>query len=210
MPLKLFKEDNIMKHTSKEFTRKEIHRIATAYSTGKYTYYDFLDEHPGCLKSTFYDIISKAVVESIVSDSTMEAIEIMAVANSSNKMEDISKKFANEVAHRGRKCNAIRRVKRNSYIPPKSTAVKWIDEYLSTQDSKVEFCKSHYMTTKLFDRTLKNAIIKSWIRLDVVERLRQKAYHFYDEQKVNKTFDALVSMRKQLKTSKSKKAKVEQ
>lgn len=199
-----------MKHTSKDFSRKEIHRIATTYSTGKYTYYDFLDEYPGCLKSTFYDIISKSVVESIVSDATMEAIEVVAVNDSYNRMKDISEELANDAAYRGRKCNSNRRKRRDSYIPQKHTAIEWINEYLSTQDSKVEFCKSHYMTTKLFDRTLKNAIIKSWIRLDVVERLRQKAYHFYDEQRVNKTFDALVSMRKQLKTSKSKKAKVEQ
>lgn len=199
-----------MKHTSKEFTRKEIHRIATAYSTGKYTYYDFLDEYPGCSQSTFYHIINRSIIECIVSDDIMRHIEIVAVSNSYNKLLEISKEDAKAAAHRGQDCNTIRRKIRDSYIPQKHTAIEWINEYLSTQDSKVEFCKSHYMTTKFFGRTLKNAIIKSWIRLDVVEKLRQKAYHFYDEQKVDKTFDALISMRKQLKTSKSKKAKVEQ
>lgn len=202
-----------MKHTAKDFSRKEIHRIATAYSTGKYTYIDFLDEYPGCSRSTFYDIISKAVVESIVSDATMEAIEVVAVNNSHDRMENISEQFANDVACRGRKCNSNRRKRRESYIksyiPQKHTAIEWINECIATQGSIIEFCKSHYIPVQLFNRAFKNAIIKYWIRLDVIEQLRQKAYRFYDKQSIDRTFDILISGRKQLKSSKSKKAKKE-
>lgn len=190
-----------MAYTAKDFSRGQIHNIAKSYSTGKYSYHDFMNEF-GCSQGTFYSVINRAIVESIVSDSIMEAIETVAVANSACKVDD---ETANEqlvigAIYRGKHCNTRRRLKRASYVCSKKETIFLIEQYLASNEPKAKFCEKFYITTKLFDRSLKHAIIYSWINLTVVNQLRKRAYLFYDHSKVDKLFDTCIELRNQDKS----------
>lgn len=184
--------------TVKDFSRKQVHDIAKSYSTGKYSYHNFMDEF-GCSQNTFYSVINRAIVESVVSDSIMEAIEAVAVGNSACKVDDetANEQLVISAIHRGKHCNTRRRLKRASYVCTKKEAIFLIEYYLASNEPKAKFCKKFYITTKLFDRTLKHAIIYSWINLPVVNQLRQRAYLFNDPSKVDKLFDTCIELRKQ-------------
>lgn len=189
-----------MSYTARDFSRKQIYEIARLYSTGKYSYHDFMKEY-GCSQKIFYAIINRAIIESIVPNEMMEAIELVAVSNSTCKMESESKdlEFIRGVEYRGKRSAICRRVKRHSYICPKKEAVLLINQYINSPEPKGEFCNHFFITPKLFDHTLKHSIIHGWITLRTVELLRQKAYSFNDMVKVDKLFDALLDLRKQRK-----------
>lgn len=187
-----------MAYTAKDFSREQIYDVAKAYSTGKYSYHDFMNEF-GCSQNTFYSVINRAIVESVVSDSIMEAIETVAVSNSACKVDDetSNEQWVVRIIHRGRHCNTRRRLKRAFYVCSKKETIFLIEQYLASAEPKAKFCEKFYITTKLFDRSLKHAIIYSWINLTVVNQLRQRAYLFYDHSKVDKLFDTCIELRKQ-------------
>lgn len=189
-----------MSYTARDFSRSQIYSIAKSYSTGNYSYHDFMKEF-GCSQKTFYAIINRAIVESIVSDKMMEAIEVVAIFNSTCKLESETKdlELVQGVAYRGKRSAICRRVKRLSYICPKKEAVLLIKQYINSPEPKIEFCKHFFITPKLFDRTLKHSITHGWITLETVELLRQKAYLFNDTAKVDKLFNELLDLRKQYK-----------
>lgn len=189
-----------MSYTARDFSRKQIYEIAKLYSTGNYSYQDFMKEF-GCSHNTFYAIINRAIIESIVSNEVMKAIELVAVFNSTNKLESETKdlELVRGVEYRGKRSAMCRRVKRLSYICPKKEAVLLIKQYINSPKPKVEFCKHFFITTRLFDRTLKHSIIYGWITLKTVELLRQKAYLFNDIAQVDEFFNELLDLRKRCK-----------
>lgn len=193
----------MQKFTAKDFSREEIYKIAEAYSTGKYTYHNFMKVY-GCNKKTFYTIINWAVVKCIVPDEIVRDIEIVSTTNSYNKANNLfsSNEDTIKFAKRGMNCNKLRLLKRNNYIFPKSETISLINDYISSPDSKMKFCKSHYMTTKVFDNSLKEAIVKGWITLATVEKLRTKACMFNKHADVDELFNRLIFQRKQYKISK--------
>lgn len=177
--------------TAKDFSRKEIYQIALSYSKGTYTYHNFIEEF-GSSQNTFYTIINWAIVKGVVPDDVVTAIDALAVWNSSDKVESISKaSCVEDVIARGKRCNKLRRLKRLQYTFPKSEAVKLVKEYISSPLSKHEFCKQNYMTTSVFGRTLKKAIIQHWIGIKEVEKLREKAYKFNNKEFVDAVFNSL-------------------
>lgn len=189
-----------MSFTARDFSRKQVYEIAKAYSSGTYSHHDFTKEY-GCSQNTFYSVINRAIIEGIVSDEIMEVIELVAVANSTFRMQDETsdQQLVANVAHRGKHANMCRRVKRHYYICSKKETCSLITQYISSPEPKAKFCKQFYITQKLFDRTLKHAIIYSWIPLNTVEQLRQKSYLFNDHEKVDQLFDSCIALRKQNK-----------
>ena len=197
----------LITRTAKDFSRKEIFRIAQAYSTGRYSYIDFYNEY-GCSPSTFYKILECAVTKCIVSDEIAEKIGITAVSNSRSKLEDTcpdDSDLPRQAANRGRASNKSRFLKRADYVLTRSEAIDAIDDYVSSPDSMEKFCEKYFITPKAFSRTIRTAILSGWIPLKRVENLRQKAYQFNASKPVDRTFDVLIRERKKRqKAAKSK------
>lgn len=181
--------------TARDFSRKEIYEIALNYSKGTYTYRNFIEEF-GSSQDTFYTIINWAVVKGIVPNSVVTAIDEVAILNSSEAIDSISKaSCVQDIIVRGRRCNKLRRLKRREYTLPKSEAIKIIQKYAACELSKKDFCKQNYMTEAVFGRTLKKAIVQKWISIKMAEQLRQKAYRFNNKEKVDSLFNLLIHIR---------------
>lgn len=191
------------KRTAKDFSRREISLIASAYSTGNYTYHNFIKEY-GSTQLTFYAIIDSAITKCIVPDRIVEAIEKIGSTNSFNKVRELSsdEEVASMAASRCTKANRNRRARRNTYVFPKSEAISLVSKYLASPLPKLEFCKENYMTDRVFDRTLKKAIMEGWVTLSDVESLRKKAYQFNEKGLVDKVFNAMIARRNQYKMGK--------
>lgn len=193
------------KRTVKDFSRKEIHGIAMLYSDGLYTYHDFCDQY-NASQNTFYSILSRAVVEWIVSDDVADRIKHVSAANSVLKVEVISKngKKASNAGQRGLQAWDKRFIKREHFQFPKSEAKKIAEDYAESPLPKYDFARESYMPVRLLSQTLKRAIIFNWVSDSLVEALESKALCYNDKEKVTKFFDSLWAIRKENKRQKRK------
>ncbi len=191
--------------TVKDFSRKEIHGIAMLYAEGLYTYHDFVSQYMAS-QSTFYSILSKAVIEQIVPDDVAEDIKNVSAANSVLKVETISKngKKASDAGQRGLRAWKKRLIRRQNFQFPKQEAIKIAENYAKSPLPQKDFSRENYMPVKLLSQTLKRAIILNWIPDSLVEELRQKALIYNDQERVNRFFDLLSRARKENKCQKRK------
>jgi len=166
------------KKTAKEFSRRQIWKIATDYAKTEYKYScDYYQREFQISKWTFYTILEKAVVEHIVDMETVELMAIKARYNSSIKAGEAG-------AERSRKHYDYLKRKRALYRMSKKQATKWTIQYAESKLNKKEFAKRSCITTQLLDVTIKEAIERSWVSDEIVGKLKEKSLLQYNSQRV--------------------------
>ena len=191
--------------TVKDFSRKKVYEIATLYSEGLYTYHDFCSEYDAS-QTTFYAVLSRAVVEQIVSYDVAESIKHVSASNSVQKVEVISRngKKANDAGQRGLRAWKKRFIRRERFQFPKKEAIEIAEAYAESPLSQQEFGEQNYIPVKLLSQTLKRAIILNWIPDGLVESLEYKALIHNEKEKVTALFDDLWKIRQENKRQKRK------
>ena len=183
------------------FSRKQIFQIAKAYALSDYSHVHFEKEFH-CSSHTFYKLLHLAVEQCIVDDRLAQKIMEKASENSRKKMleKSGSKEAADCAAARVRKSWQKEIKQRRFFTFTKKDTQKIVTQYATNSLSKNEFCKRNYISPVLFDRTLKKAIINSWISDELVAKLLLKAEQFHGKCKADSFFQALIQKRNMSKS----------
>jgi len=152
-----------------DFSRAQIEKIATEYAMSEPAY----DHSPFELaydisKSTFYNLLDKAIIESIVGEGIARKIGQKASMNSSVKA-------GRNAGIRSKIHNANLMKKRETFTFSKVEAKKVATKYAKSSLNKEAFCKSNCITKKLFDNALVRAIAECWIDDKTYEAIKSKA-----------------------------------
>lgn len=189
------------KKTLRQFSRKQIFEIAVAYSTGTYTYHDFLKQYPECSQHQFYTILHLSVDKAIVSEQIARKIQNVAVISSMQKAEDNNADFHSVEAIRRRVSNSWERRIRvmQCFCFSKNEAKKLVDDYSKSPLPKKEFCSQNCIDPKLFDRTVIEAVILNWVSDKCFDRLYSKALATNNTNSVEHLFMQLSKRRNEVK-----------
>lgn len=189
------------KKTLRQFSRKQIFEIAVAYSTGTYTYHDFLKQYPECSQHQFYTILHLSVYKSIVSEQIARKIQNVAVISSMQKAEDNNADFHSVEAIRRRVSNSWERRIRvmRCFCFSKNEARNLVEDYSHSPLSKKEFCSQNCINPVLFDKTVIEAVILNWVNDECFNRLYSKALSFNNAEMVEHLFTQLSKRRNEVK-----------
>lgn len=156
-------------------SRKMVHQIAAEYANSHYDCScSYFTRKYSISKSTFYNLLKKAIKEGIVSDRTAKLIAEKSSYNSYLKAGEPGK-IRSEKYHRWLF------QQRSTFLLSITQSRKLAEEYANSHLPKAEFCKSFLITTELFDRTLNRAIIECWISDDVFNMLKQKSFRIHGD-----------------------------
>ena len=169
----------------KDFSRAQLYKIAFQYATSEHNFsHSYFENECQISKSTFYNILKKAVVENIVPDNIVEKMAKKAVYNSSLRAGTAGRQ-------RSERYYSSLRQKRRVYMLPKKKAIDLTESYAESKLTKIEFCKRNYITPKLFDRTLLKAIIENWVSDDIFEKLQKKSIQKNSKRDVTEFWEKL-------------------
>ena len=183
--------------TAKNMSRELIYRLAVAY-VDRYASFDVTDklcDEYSISKQTFYRVLGKAIVEGIVGDDTALIMAEKAKANTEMK---VGKKG---VARTKRRYFHLME-QRKTYQFPKKEATLWTMKYADSELDKKEFCIRNRITTKLFDRTVRTAIVEDWVLDEVVEKLKSKSLARFSDEKTKQFWQKLEQLRNENKNHK--------
>lgn len=137
----------------KDFSRMEIKQIAEEYANEPVSQSYFTKKY-NISRSTFYDILNKAVIEHIVSYDTVINMKNRAILNVENKFEKTIG-TSKILLHYGRIIS-----KRDSFIFSKNKRVKILRDFANRDPkiSKTKFCEINFIDTKLLDKMIIQAI----------------------------------------------------
>lgn len=153
----------------KDFSRQQISSIAIEYaSTPLMQSHLYYEKKYGISKATFYNILEKAIIESIVNEEIAKNIAKKAEKNSYKK----AGKFA---AARTKHHQEKLLLQRKEFKFSRKNAKKIAISYSKTRINKEEFCKANLIPTKLFDDALFEAIVQNLIDDKCYERIKNKA-----------------------------------
>ncbi len=187
------------------FSRKQIGEIALAYSTGTYSYHAFLHQYPNCNQHNFYTLLHIAVEKAIVPESVARKIQEIAVANSVQKAQE-TYTDPNYVAYiQIRIFNSWERriIKSKIFKFSKKEGKIFVQNYSKSTLSKSEFCTANCISKALFESTLIDAVIYSWIDDECFDALYHKEIqHSHHPENVEHFFWQLTKARNRNKTSK--------
>lgn len=157
------------KRTAKDFSRKQIWRVATnyAFTSNEYSH-EYYEREFEISTGTFYTLLKKAVIENIVDDEIVELMSRKAKYNASLHAGESGEK-------RSEKHYEYLKKKRAIYVLPKDEAIKITMKYCDTVRSKKEFARENCITVKLLDRTIMKSIVESWVSDEIVMRLKKKS-----------------------------------
>lgn len=188
------------------FTRRQIAKIAIAYSNGNYTRFDFISEFYYADQHTFYTILHLAVDKRIVSEKVAKQIQRTAVINSAQKAKasGFSKDYISRVESKvfnswQRRIEAAR-----SFNFSKRDAKTLVTNYSKANISFNAFCQKNCIERELFWNTIVNAIVYNWIDDECFDELYAKALLEGDSEKVEHLFYQLTKRRKENKASKKR------
>jgi len=175
--------------TSKYFSRKKIWEIASQYARTEAEYSrDYFSREYAISYSTFYTLLERAVVESIVDEQTVLQMAKKAANNAAAKAGTGAKqRSADHYKH------LI--LKRKVYMLPKIEAMEFTVKYAYSAYDKKTFCKENFIDTKLFDRTLYKAIIDNWVTFEVVEKIKTKSIQNNGAENVSAFWEQLLAFR---------------
>ena len=177
------------KRTAKEFSRKKVWEIATQYARTLSAYSrDYYSREYGINYSTFYSLLERAVVESIVDEETVRDMAIKAGNNAAGKAGEGARK-------RSEKHYEYLLLKRNMYMLPKTESIEYSIKYAYSAYDKQRFCEANFIDTKLFDRMLYKAIVESWVSDEVVAKLQAKSLQKDNSEKVLVFWEQLIDFR---------------
>jgi len=171
------------KTTARQLSRSEVWDVATRYAGQvKYSHTDFEMAYNSS-RSNFYAVLDRAVIENIVDTQTVENMEKKAARNAENK--------AGEAGRRRTKNHyAYLKSKRREFLLPKKDAIHMTEMYARSVYNKKTFCREHYISEQLLNRSIKKAVIENWVAESVVKQLKEKStnqnpgaqtYKFWDE-----------------------------
>lgn len=153
----------------KDFSRKQIREIATVYATTELACnYSYFEKEYEISETTFYNILKKAIIESIVDDEIAKQIGRKTEKNS-------AKKAGKGAGIRSRRHQEDLLLKRKAFKMKKSEAIKIAIRYSKSNFNKKQFCLVNIITIKLFDDALVRAITENWVDDECYERIKSKA-----------------------------------
>lgn len=179
--------------TTREFSRAQIWEIANFYAASSYWHSaEFFANEYNITTANFYRILHRAVEECIVDDGTVYKIAKKSAYNSEVK--------AGEYARKRSEKNYKQLIKkRQEYMLPKDEAIRLINKYANSDDGKRTFLLKVYMTPSLFDRTIKEGIIKSWVSDEVVTKLKEKSLNKHNDKATLEFWEKLLKLRNENK-----------
>lgn len=189
------------------FTRKQICEIAIAYSSGNYSYQNFLQQYSNCNQHSFYTILHVAVEKAIVSEDIARKIQKVAMSNSAQKAQEKYSDPSYVACIKSRIFNSWEKriMKARNFRFSKKEAKTLIENYSNSKLSKSEFCKVNCITLVLFDATMTDAIISNLIDDACFDRLYDKAMlQSSNSPNVEHLFWQLTKARKRNKASNTK------
>lgn len=153
----------------KDFSRKQIREIATVYATTELACnYSYFEKEYEISEATFYNILKKAIIESIVDDNIAKQIGRKTEKNS-------AKKAGRSAGLRTRRHQEQLLQKRKEFKMKKGEAIQTAIRYSKSTFNKKQFCIVNIIAIKLFDDALVRAIIEKWIDDECYERIKSKA-----------------------------------
>lgn len=179
--------------TAKNFSRKQIWEIATEYANTNCAYSrDYFSREYDISYNTFYKLLERAVIESIVDEATILRMADKSAHNSDDKAGEGARK-------RSQKHYKYLMLKRNVYILPKKEAIVLTTNYANSVLAKSAFLRNNFMDRKIFDRTVYKAVLENWVSDEVVEMLKSKSLRYDSSEKVQKFWDQLLKYRNENK-----------
>jgi len=174
----------------KDFSRAQIKKIATEYARSEPACnHSYFEREYEISDSTFYNLLNKAIIESIVDEEIARQIGEKASRNSTVK----AGKYAGV---RSKIHNEHLLLKRKNFRFPKKEAKEIVIKYSESSLSKEKFCEKNCITKKLFDNAMIRAITQNWITNKCYKRLKSKAIKNHDDSpEVYELFQKLDEMR---------------
>ena len=184
----------------KDFSRREIKEIAEEYANTPYkkSCEHFMEEY-NISESTFYNVLHKAVVESIVSTTFARMIQNKAAANSERHGGINAKK---------RTFNAYEHLinKRTGFRFKVAEGKKLVLKYIYSEATIEVFACDNCVNLLLLKRALRDAVVFSWITNNQVKLLEEKTRKQKGEA-MEEGFKKLLEKRKAYKEWKKSKKK---
>lgn len=158
-----------MKRTIKQLSRYEMLVIATEYANTSYSVSgDFFSERYEVSKNTFYSILHKVIIESIVTLDIAKQIAKKATYN--------TKKHGGEGAERRTFRVYENDIKlRESFRFGREEAKKWTEKYADSIENIETFCRRNFLNIIIFKRALFDVITYAWVTPEYIEKLMSKA-----------------------------------
>lgn len=158
----------------KDFSRQQIAKIATQYAKTDYDCdHNFFEKQYHISSGTFYRLLDKAVVASVVSAKTVERMQKKAANNSGFKAGTAAKK-------RSKNHYAELKAKRQIYLPSKKEMVAFTEAYAESELNKKDFAYVNFIDWHLFDRILYHVISNHMISKETFGKLKAKAFEIYE------------------------------
>lgn len=154
----------------KDFSRKKIREIATEYAMTSSAYnHGYFEQEYEISEATFYNILCKAIVESIVNDEIAKCI--------SKKSEENSREKAGVYAGaRTKRHQEYLMMKRKTFKFSKNYSKKIALMYAKSKLDKKSFCYVNVIHPRLFDDAVVRAIVGCWIDDKAYEKIKAKAF----------------------------------
>lgn len=156
------------KRTARDFSRYEISKIAKAYANTPINYScEYFSREYRISIRTFYTLLEKAVVESIVDDSIVDLMQAKAMGNSEIKA-------GLPGAIRSQKHYEHLKMKRNIYCPSKSNAAKLTIDYANSTLHIASYAKKICMTPEALKRIIRTSVAEKYVSQSIVDLLKEK------------------------------------
>lgn len=181
------------KRTAKDFSRAKVWEIATLYASTDYAYSaEYFSREYNISKNTFYTLLEKAVIESIVDERTVKKMAIKSAHNSETKAGKPGKK-------RSHKHYKYLVLKRKAYMLPKEKAIALTIKYANSAATKQKFLMNNFIDKKLFGRVILKCILANWVSDDVVDKLKNKSLRSNNSKEVLEFWEQLLYFRNENK-----------
>lgn len=185
------------KRKLKDLSRYEMSIIAKEYATSSMLYSgEYFMRKYRISSSTFYNVLHKAILESIVSESVARMIANKAATNNERHGGDGAK---------GRTLDMYEELikSRKSYRLQRAEAKKWVLKYLESEFDIETFANRNYLEVSLFKRALHDAVVNSWIDDIKVKQLQEKTKNQKNAD-IDNAFEKLIEKRNENKAEKKK------
>lgn len=158
-----------MKRTIKQLSRYEMLVIATEYANTPYSVSgDFFSERYEVSKNTFYNILHKVIIESIVTLDIAKQIAKKAVYNTKMHGGEGAEIRTFRVYENDIKLREHFRFSREE-------ARKWTEKYADSTENIETFCRRNFLNIIIFKRALFDVITYAWVTPEYIEKLMSKS-----------------------------------
>lgn len=157
-----------MGRSIRQLSRYDMLVIATDYAQSPCFYSgDFFSEKYGISKSTFYSVLKKAIVESIVSIEVAKQIMEKAACNTKQHGGEGA-----EVITRHAYKNKLE--ERQFFRFDQKEAELWAKRFADSDEDMYTFCNRNCVHIKLLCQAIGDVICNSWLEPEDIDRLKAK------------------------------------